>query len=870
MPLGGPSAGTAYISVLPDTTKLGPTLRRDLTTATRRAGGRGGVQVPVTPDTRHFGQRMKRGILPAVGMVTGPLAAAFAGVAIGGFLKGAIDEAREAAKVTRITAAVIKSTGGSANITAKQVDRLATALSNKTGVDDEAIVTSSNLLLTFSRVRNEAGKGNDIFNQSQTAIVDMTAAMNNGVVTGKGLKTSTLQIGKALNDPIKGMSALSRVGVTFTQGQKDQIAALVESGDKMGAQKIILAELRKEFGGAAAAAADPWQKFGVVMGNLKEQLGTALLPVLSKVAGFLADKLPQAFAFIGRTMKPVLVGFQALVGAFQEGDVTSDGFVGVMERVGVVLRKVWDGIKLVWQIIQNQLVPAVMDAYQAYFRALIPALKTLWNVIATQVWPILKVLAAVIGGALFLALKYVIPIILRLAGPVLGFLISTLAKGIGWIANIITWIARIGAALLRWITGSKTTAEAVKKLWDRAREAFGAIADAGRAMWERFLRPAFERIIGAFKAVGDAASKLWRSVLRPTFTFIVKAWLTVAENIIKGAALAFGWVPGIGPKLKEAARKFGEFRQGVNNQLNQINDEGVTIKLKSTFTPPKGFSMHSIVGKHGLRLPGYGGGDIVPAMLEPGEAVVPKHLAATGGFRGWAGAHGIPGFARGGFVPHLNLFSTTGMRHTQQGIDAEVTRRVGAGIARNKKLLLDAAFGGPLGGGGHAGMGWAAQMAVLRQQFPGMQMISGYRTRYYTATGGHSYHNMGRAVDIPPVMGYFNWIAAHYGRNTRELIFSPAGMRQIHNGSPHMYSGITRAQHYNHIHWAMDHGGWLPPGGTATNLTGKPERYLGPNEQVVDYDALAAAIAKNPPRVYLDRERVSHSLATGQLWDRRR
>ena len=665
------------------------------------------------------------------------------------------------------------------------------------------------------------------------------------------------------------MTALGKAGVQFTDAQKDQIKALVESGDKMGAQKIILGKLETQFGGAAAAAADPWQKFGVVMNNLKEQLGTALLPVLSRVASFLADKLPAAFAFIGRTLKPVLVGFKALIGAFKEGDVTSDGFVGVMERVGVVFRKVWDGIKLVWQIIQTQLVPAVMDAYGAFFRALLPSLKTLWNVISTQVWPVLKVLVAIIGGALFVALKYVIPVILRLAGPVLGFLISTIAKAIGWIANIITFIGRLGAALLRWITGSKTTGEAVKKLWNRAREAFGAIADAGRAMWERFLRPAFERIIGAFEAVGDAVKTLWNRVLKPTFRFIVEAWLKVAGWIIEGAARAFGWVPGIGPKLKTAARKFGEFRQGVNNQLNQINDEGVTIKLKSTFTPPKGFSMHSIVGKHGLRIPGYGGGDTVPLMAEPGEAVVPKHLV-PGEFSSWAGAHRIPGFARGGFVPRLNLFSTTGMRHTQQGIDEEVTRRVGAGIARNKKLLLDAAFGGPLGGGGRAGMGWAAQMAVLRQQFPGMQMISGYRSRYYTATGGHSYHNMGRAVDIPPVMGYFNWIAAHYGRNTRELIFSPAGMRQIHNGSPHMYSGITRAQHYNHIHWAMDHGGWLPPGGTATNLTGKPERYLGPNEQIVDYDALAAAIARNPPRVYLDRERVSHSLATGQLWDRRR
>ena len=130
-----------------------------------------------------------------------------------------------------------------------QVGDLVTAISNKAGYDDEAIQSGANLLLTFTNIRNEAGKGNDIFNQSTRILTDMSTAM------GTEPKQAAIQLGKALNDPIKGISALSRVGVTFTDGQKKTIKSLVDGGKTMQAQKIILKELNSEFGGSAAAQA---------------------------------------------------------------------------------------------------------------------------------------------------------------------------------------------------------------------------------------------------------------------------------------------------------------------------------------------------------------------------------------------------------------------------------------------------------------------------------------------------------------------------------------------------------------------------------------------------------------------------------------
>ncbi|HWD47013.1 MAG TPA: hypothetical protein VHM23_25420, partial [Actinomycetota bacterium] len=215
------------------------------------------------------------------GIVTktaGLVGAAFAGVQVAGFLTDAINEAREAAKVTRQTNAVIKATGGVANVSAKDVDRLAESLSNKVGVDDEIIAAGQNMLLTFKGVRDQAGKSNDVFTQATKIALDMAAATNQGVVTQGNLEKANIRLGKALNDPIAGISALTRVGVTFTTAQKEQIRTLVESGKTMDAQKIILKELGTEFGGAAKAASDPWQRLGVMFGNVKEDIGTLLLP----------------------------------------------------------------------------------------------------------------------------------------------------------------------------------------------------------------------------------------------------------------------------------------------------------------------------------------------------------------------------------------------------------------------------------------------------------------------------------------------------------------------------------------------------------------------------------------------------------------
>lgn len=132
--------------------------------------------------------------------------------------------------------------------------------------------------------------------------------------------------------------------------------------------------------------------------------------------------------------------------------------------------------------------------------------------------------------------------------------------------------------------------------------------------------------------------------------------------------------------------------------------------------------------------------------------------------------------------------------------------------------------------GGFNGMGYRAQMAALQNLIPGARVTSSYRA------GDPNMHGKGRAIDIGnPTMARFNTLLSAFP-NAYQLLYSPANDRQITwAGKRGNTSGALRADHYDHIHWAMakggvwpgaqvyDQGGWLPPGGVAVNLSNRPE-----------------------------------------------
>jgi hypothetical protein len=240
-------------------------------------------------------------------VAAGAAAGAAAIVALG---VDAFNAAEESAKIGRETARVISTTGAAAWQSADGVAALAGALSDKTGADDEAIQSGANLLLTFTNVQNAVGDGNDVFDRATAAALDMSTAL------GTDMSGAALQLGKALNDPVKGLTALSKAGVSFTQEQKEQVRVLQESGDALGAQKIILGEVEKEFKGAAEAAGTPLDKLRVAIGNLQEDIGAKLIPPVSAAAEVMLNALGPAVGKASRFLEEhgEAVKFLATVG----------------------------------------------------------------------------------------------------------------------------------------------------------------------------------------------------------------------------------------------------------------------------------------------------------------------------------------------------------------------------------------------------------------------------------------------------------------------------------------------------------------------------------------------------------------------------
>jgi len=218
----------------------------------------------------------------AGGILTSNIIGAVAGQ-ISGMFSGGIADAREAARLMAATEQTIASMGNAAGVSAQHVVDMASALSDASGKSlfgDDQIQQASNLLLTFGEIKGAT------FDAATALTVDLAQAL------GGAPKDQAMMLGKALNDPIHGMTALGKAGLTFSEDQKAAIKAMQESGDMAGAQAVIIAELNKQVGGqaaAAAAATGGWSEFQGRLGEVAEGVGGVLLPILNGAVGLLND-----------------------------------------------------------------------------------------------------------------------------------------------------------------------------------------------------------------------------------------------------------------------------------------------------------------------------------------------------------------------------------------------------------------------------------------------------------------------------------------------------------------------------------------------------------------------------------------------------
>ena len=266
--------------------------------------------------------------------------------------------------------------------------------------------------------------------------------------------------------------------------------------------------------------------------------------------------------------------------------------------------------------------------------------------------------------------------------------------------------------------------------------------------------------------------------------------------------------------------------RALQRALDGLHGKTVTVGARLTF--PKDWASYRAGERkaYGGQIgDGTGTVDDVPILAMRGE-----HMWTTREVQG-AGGHGavkrlrnaalagrLKGYAQGGPIGMREMSASAGVGRLESNLEG-----LAVAFGRDLQRQLDAAGFGTLAGG------WLSQWTALRKAFPGAQLFSSFRPGAITATGNQSYHALGRAIDVTPSMAIFDWVRRTYGARTKELIFSPAGGRQIRNGQPHFYGEPVRGMHWNHVHWAYDRGGmaygpgWIPKGPA-------PERVLSPRQ----------------------------------------
>lgn len=253
----------------------------------------------------------------------------------------------QSAKALAQVEAGVRSTGGIAGFTTKQLAAMAEKLTDISRLDDDEILSKLTAqLLTFTNIAGTQ------FELAQVAALNLAARLDGD------LQSAAIMVGKALNDPVKGLTAMGRAGVQFTESQKDTIKALWETGQAAAAQNLILAELEKQYGGSSQATlvgAGKVIQLKNAIGNLSEEFGRIIMEGIAPFIDFLRDMV-KGFMQLDEGTKKTIVVIGALLAAIGPVALALAGVMQVTKTLAIVFAA------LNWEIV---LVVAAIAAISA-------------------------------------------------------------------------------------------------------------------------------------------------------------------------------------------------------------------------------------------------------------------------------------------------------------------------------------------------------------------------------------------------------------------------------------------------------------------------------------------------------------------------
>lgn len=442
--------------------------------------------------------------------------------------------------VMNSTANVLKHMGNASGQTEQSLSDFADAMSKTTRFSADATQQGENVMLTFGNI------GKTVFPQATLAAMNMSSFL------GQDLQSSVIQVGKALNDPLQGLTALSRVGVSFTQQEKDSIKTMMAHNDVIGAQKIVMFELNKQFGGDAVTAGKSFAGQLDILKNQAEdfkiKIGTALLPALTGFLGFITGSVLPG---LGKFKDAVTTFLAPVVPLFQFIGYTAKNAFGdlrdTLTQVGQIFKSVFGGIgggggdnplTMFLSNLIGQAYPIIQNLGQAFHDFMINLQKNLSTINPQDILNFFRQ----IGNAFTNFMNFVRPVFQQISGIVGGQVKQDFATFMGVVKELAGW-------------------------------------------WQSTMMPAIKQALPGFESLGKtiftqilpALAQLWadgHKIADALLPVIIKAFETFAPIVMKVAGFISGLlsqaIKFLLPYVIQAAGEVVKFAQDIATRVMPI------------------------------------------------------------------------------------------------------------------------------------------------------------------------------------------------------------------------------------------------------------------------------------------------------------
>ena len=538
--------------------------------------------------------------------ITGPL------VGLGAMAVGEASEMRDA--LGQVSAA-LTSMGGAGGRSLEQLKTQADALAGSSLFEDDQIlrgVTAN--LLTFGNVAGEQ------FDRAQQAAVNLSARL------GQDLQASALMVGKALNDPIRGLAALRRVGIQFTAEQEAQIKAMQGVGNTAGAQAIMLSELERQFGGSAKAARDaanPMERMRLSLAAMAGDIGSILLPFVDRAAaafsglterfGNLSPGMQQFVVVAGlvaAAIGPLVIAAGAMVASF--GVLLP--IIGTIGAPFLAVAAAVAAVGVAFYVFRDDIIPILQSFAASIQENVGPKLAPLWEALKSAVSAVGSVFTAIFGeGAPESAVT-----ILKAFGEVISRVFGAAIDIITGAINVVTNILRAFGALLRgdfsamWGYLGQAVMSAVRGIANAFQTMFPEVVSWVRQTYEGVKEWLLDRFNAIVRGIGEKVEQvkgffwdLWDAVVG--HSYIPDMVTAIAEWM--GPRLQSAMVDPAAAAIGDTTDAFGEMTEDIGSQMEGLFKSIASKDWKGVL----GSVLDILAGKDGKGLGGWAkiGADIL-------------------------------------------------------------------------------------------------------------------------------------------------------------------------------------------------------------------------------------------------------------------